>query len=88
MPPDGVIKNVTISRNSKGKFYISINVEYYVLDKKVNINKDKVVGLDYSQSNFYHSSDDKIANYPKFYKKLEDRLIKEQRKLSSKKFGG
>ena len=68
LPPDGVIKNVTISRNSKGKFYISINVEYYVLEKKVNINKDKVVGLDYSQSDFYYSSDDKIANYPKFYK--------------------
>ena len=86
--PDGVIKNVTISKDSKNKFYISINVEYYVLDKKVNINKDKVVGLDYSQSDFYYSSDDKIANYPKFYKKLEERLIKEQRKLSSKKFGG
>ena len=88
LPPDGVIKNVTISKDSKDKFYISISVEYYVLDKKVNINKDKVVGLDYSQSNFYHSSDDKIANYPKFYKKLEERLMKEQRKLSSKKFEG
>ena len=88
LPPDGVIKNVTVSKDSKDKFYISINVEYYVLDNKVNINKDKVVGLDYSQANFYHSSDDKIANYPKFYKKLEERLIKEQRKLSSKKFGG
>lgn len=86
LPPDGVIKNVTISKNSKNKFYISINVEYYVLDKKVNVNKDKVIGLDYSQSDFYYSSDGKIANYPKFYKKLEDRLIKEQRKLSSKKY--
>ena len=88
LPPDGVIKNITISKDSKDKFYISINVEYYVLDNKVKLNKDKVVGLDYSQSNFYYSSDDKIANYPKFYKKLEERLIKEQRKLSSKKFGG
>ena len=88
LPPDGVIKNVTISKDSKDKFYISINVEYYILDKKVKINKDKVVGLDYSQSDFYYSSDDKIANYPKFYKKLEERLIKEQRKLSSKKFSG
>ena len=88
LPPDGVIKNVTISKDSKDKFYVSINVEYYVLDKKVKINKDKVVGLDYSQSNFYYSSDDKKANYPRFYKKLEERLIKEQRKLSSKKFGG
>ena len=86
LPPDGVIKNVTISKNSKNKFYISINVEYYVLDKKVNVNKDKVIGLDYSQSDFYYSSDGKIANYPKFYKKLEDRLIKEQKKLSSKKY--
>ena len=86
LPPDGVIKNVTISKDSKGKFYISINVEYYVLDKKVKINKAKVVGLDYSQNSFYYSSDGKIANYPKFYKKLEERLIKEQRKLSSKKY--
>lgn len=88
LPLDGTIKNVTISVNSKGQFYISINVEYYVLDKKVAIDKNKVVGLDYSQQDFYYSSDDKIANYPKFYKNLEERLIKEQKKLSSKKFGG
>ncbi len=88
LPPDGAIKNVTISKDSKDKFYISINVEYYVLENKVIINKDKVVGLDYSQQDFYYSSDDKKANYPKFYKNLEERLIKEQRKLSSKKFGG
>lgn len=86
LPPDGVIKNVTISKDSKDKFYISINVEYYLLDNKANINKDKVIGLDYSQSDFYYSSDGEIANYPKYYKKLEKRLIKEQRKLSSKKY--
>ena len=88
LPLDGTIKNVTISKNSKGQFYVSINVEYYVLEKKVTVNKNKVVGLDYSQQDFYYSSDDKKANYPKFYKNLEERLIKEQRKLSSKKFGG
>ena len=88
LPSDGTIKNITILKDSKGKFYISINVEYYALGKKVNINKDSVVGLDYSQQDFYYSSDGKIANYPKFYKNLEERLIKEQRKLSSKKFGG
>ena len=86
LPPDAVIKNITISKDSKNKFYISINVEYYVLDNKVNINKDKVVGLDYSQSDFYYSSDGKIANYPRYYRKLEKRLIKEQRKLSSKTY--
>ena len=87
LPPDGLIKNVTISKNSKGKFCISINIEYYVLDNTTNINKDKVLALDYSQQDFYYSSEGEIVNYPKYYKKLEGRLIKEQRKLSSKKFG-
>lgn len=85
LPLDGVIKNVTISKNSKGQFYVSINVEYYVLEKKTP--SKKVVGLNYSQASFYYSSDGEIANYPKYYKKLEKRIIKERRKLSSKVYG-
>lgn len=74
------IKSVTISKDSHDKYYISFTVEYYVKDFKVN--PEKFLGLDYSQNDFYVSSENEKANYPHYYKELENKLIKEQRKLS------
>jgi len=80
---DEVIKSCTISKTPTGKYYISILVEY----EKETIQKksEKVLGLDYSSPSFYHSSEDKKANYPRYYRLMEDKLAKEQRSLSRKK---
>ncbi|MGL4992319.1 MAG: RNA-guided endonuclease InsQ/TnpB family protein [Sarcina sp.] len=83
LPKNSIIKNVTISMDYRGIFYASLCVEY---TKKINKKKsEKILGLDYSQSNFYVSSEGEKANYPKYYRVAEEKLKLEQRKLSRKK---
>lgn len=80
-----VIKSVTISKTPSGKYYCSILVEY----EKIIIQKksDKIVGLDFSMKELYYSSENKIANYPRYYRNSLEELAIEQRKLSRKKKG-
>lgn len=82
LPENCIIKNCTISMDGKGIFYASLCVEYDI--EVHNKSSQKVLGLDYSQHDFYYSSDNKIANYPHYYRKSEEKLKEEQRKLSRK----
>lgn len=82
LPENCIIKNCTISMDAKGIFYASLCIEYDV--EVHNKPSQKVLGLDYSQHDFYYSSDDKIANCPHYYRKSEEKLKEEQRKLSRK----
>lgn len=43
--------------------------------------------MDYSSHDFYVDSNGKAANYPQFYRQSEEKLAKEQRKLSRMKVG-
>ena len=82
LPPDCTIKNVTISMDNLGVFYASLCVEYAI---EINYQPHcKVLGLDYSSHDFYYSSEGKTANYPRYYRKSEDKLKKDQRRLSHK----
>jgi putative transposase len=82
LPQDCIIKNVTISIDSKGIFYASLCIEYV---KDIEPKKsESILGLDYSQHDFYVSSDGEIANYPHYYRVMEEKLKLEQRKLSRK----
>jgi putative transposase len=83
----GMIKSCTITKTRTNKYYISIMCEYenQVSPVLIDENKSKMVGLDYSSSHFFVSSDGEIANYPKFFRKSEKKLSKALRKLSLKK---
>ena len=76
------IKSATITRTSSGKYYISILTEYENQIPVVELDKSKALGLDYSSHNFYIDSNGQVANYPKYYREMENKLAKEQRKLS------
>lgn len=81
--PDGyVIKAATISKDILGNYYIAFLCEYYVEETVAPITK--VVGLDYSQQNFFVSSDGEKANYPHYYRNSEEQLKNAQQKLSRK----
>lgn len=84
IPEECKIKSATISKDCCGNYYISFTVEYYVEEVQVPIQT--VVGLDYAQTAFYVSNEGKRANYPNYYKKAEQKLKREQRKLSRKEF--
>ena len=81
IPPEYKIKNTTITKNPSGKYYVSVCVEYEYEYPTLILNKDNSIGLDYSSPDFYVDSQDKKPNYPKYFRKTEEKLAKEQRKL-------
>lgn len=82
LPEDSIIKNCTISMDNKGVFYASLCVEY-VIDIEPK-ESNKILGLDYSQHDFYVDSEGKKSNYPHYYRKSEEKLKMLQRNLSRK----
>lgn len=81
---EGRIINATVSKTPSGKYFVSICVETEVEPlEKVTQN----IGIDLGLSHFaIFSNGEKIEN-PKYLKKLLERLVKEQRKLSKKQKG-
>ena len=80
IPSDYKIKSVTVSRTPTNKYYVSILCEY-----EVTITENKgsnYLGLDYAMNGLYVASDGSQGDYPRFYRQLEKKLHKEQRKLS------
>lgn len=82
LPKNSTIKSVTIERKPSGKYYISILVEYESQVPDIELDKNKSLGLDYSSHDFYVDSNGNKANYPKYFRLYQDKLAKEQRKLS------
>lgn len=85
LPKDAIIKNATIRMDCRGKFSVSLCVEY-TIDIEPTASK-KRLGLDYAQQDFYADSEGRKANYPHYYRKAEEKLAKEQRILSRRVFG-
>ena len=77
---DGVIKSVTISMTCSGKYYISLLVE--TEDKRQLDSSKNAIGIDLGIKSFIVDSNGKSYENPKYFKKLENRLAIEQRKLS------
>lgn len=70
--------------DNKGVFYASLCVEYVINIAPKQVDKNKILGLDYSQQDFYVDSNGKKSNYPHYYRKSEEKLQKLQRSLSRK----
>lgn len=87
IPDDQIIKSATITRTPSGKYYASILVEYEQVIPNIELSKEKAMGLDYASHSFYVDSQGRKADYPKFYRKAQDKLSREQRKLSHMKYG-
>lgn len=81
----GRILNATVRRNPSGKYFVSILVETEVqpLEKT-----GSSVGVDVGLKDFAILSDGTKYENPKWFRKLEKKLAKEQRILSRRKKGG
>lgn len=83
---EGKIKSVTVIQNSSKKYFVSILVETEHIPLPVK-NNNKTIGFDLGIKDFLITSDgDKIEN-PKYLKKYQNKLTKEQRKLAHKQKG-
>ena len=81
---DWRLKAATVSCTRTG---ISLLYEFEEDIQPVAATKENSLGLDYSSHDFYVDSNGDVANYPRFYRKTETKLAKEQRKLSHMKYG-
>lgn len=88
IPQNHTIKSATISKTPTGKYSISILTEYEEEIKPVNPIKETTIGLDYSSKSLYVDSQGNSGEYPKYYRKSEEKLKKEQRRLSKRMKGG
>jgi putative transposase len=76
---EGHIFSATIRRNSSGNYFISIVVKKEVLELPKTHSS---VGIDVGLKEFATISDGTIFHNPKFFRSLEEKLVKAQRKLS------
>jgi len=77
--PKGMIKSVTISRHSSGKYYISLLCKEEISElPKTN----SAIGIDLGITDFAILSDGQKIDNNKFTSKMEKKLKREQRKLS------
>ena len=80
IPKDYKIKSVTISQTPSEKYYASILCEY---DNQIQTIEPKTfLGLDFSMKELYVASDETSADYPRYFRKSQEKLAREQRKLS------
>lgn len=79
--PDGfVLKSVTVSRTPTGKYFASILYEYE--EDAPQIEPEEILGLDFSMKELFIPSEGGAARYPGYYRRMLEKLAKEQRKLS------
>ncbi len=85
IPEGWTLKSVTVKQSASGKYFVSILFEYesQVLEKEVK----EAAGLDFSMPDLFVSSDGYRCSYPKFYRRAEARLARQQRRLSKMEKG-
>ena len=78
-----ILKSATVSQASDGKFYASVLFEY---EEECNYTPDRgnAIGLDYASNGLYVDNNGNIGTNHKYYRESQDKLAKEQRRLSKK----
>ncbi|OJF97038.1 IS200/IS605 family element RNA-guided endonuclease TnpB [Alkalibacterium sp. 20] len=76
---EGRILSATIRRNATGKHFVAILVETDVHDM---LKTERAVGIDVGLKDFAVLSDGTVHHNPRFFRTLEKKLEKEQRKLT------
>ena len=84
--PYWTLKSATVSQDPDGKYYISVLFEYSKVIIPVPLS-DNANGLDYKSDGLYMDSDGNTGSEHKYYKESQNKLAKEQRKLSRKVAG-
>lgn len=87
LPIEYKLTFATISRECDGKYYISLTITYEKEIETKPIDVTMAIGLDYSLPKFYVDSNGNSPDYPHYYYLYQDKLAREQRKLSKMKRG-
>ena len=84
VPEDARLKSVTVTMEPSGKYYASLLYEYSACENQtaICIHPEKVLGIDFAMSGLAVFSDGTGAGYPMYYRRAQEKLAREQRKLS------
>ena len=85
IPGKAKLKSVTISREASGKYYASILCELPEPENQgrgVRAEEAKILGIDYAMQGMGVFSDGSRAEYPGYLRAAQEKLAREQRKLS------
>lgn len=81
IPKDWKLKSVTVEHRPSGRYTATILFEREIQTPE-QVETVDIVGLDYASHGLYVSSAGERAGYPGYYRKMQDRLAREQRRLS------
>lgn len=84
VPENYVLKSVTVSCNAAGQYYASILFTYELEQLGKTIDVAKSIGFDYKSDGLIVDSNGGVLGSPKYYRRAERRLAKQQRKLARK----
>lgn len=76
------VKSATVSKESDGKFYISVLFEFADAVNSYVANTTNAIGLDYASDGLYVDNNGNVGTNHKYYRESHDKLAKAQRKLS------
>lgn len=85
IPEDWKLKSVTVSQEPTGKYFASLLYEYQACENQAAVTdaaEAEILGIDFAMSGMAVFSDGSRAEYPMYYQAGEDRLAREQRRLS------
>lgn len=85
IPEEAKLKSVTIVRECSGKYYASLLCELPDPENQreaVSWEEANILGIDYAMEGMGVFSDGTKAEYPGYYRKAQEKLAREQRKLS------
>ena len=89
--PEGyVLKSVTVSMEPSGKYYASLLYEYPARENqtpRADREDAKALGIDFAMRGMAVFSDGSRAEYPGYYRLAQERLARDQRRLSKRKKG-
>ena len=90
IPDEWRMKHATIKETASGKFFISLTFDVEIKPKERKMGFDKVEAFDYSMPSLVVSASEKndiTADDIHWYRNLEKRIAKEQRRLSRMQYG-
>lgn len=92
IPAGGVLKNCTVTHEKNGEWMFSLVFEYEKVEvpfsgMKKPLSQVMHIGLDMSLPKLYIDSNGNEADFYKPYRKLEQKIAREQRRLSRMKYG-
>lgn len=83
LPNNAKICFATVSKETDGKYYVSVTYKYeeIIVPKPIN----KAIGLDYKSNGLYMSSEGYVPKEPKWFRENQTKLLNAQRKLARRR---